>query len=55
MQRDDPARNSPAWEVAEAGQTGPRGHELSDGKPAEATTGSSLTVAVSHLLCPKPK
>ncbi len=55
MQRDDPAGNSPAWEVPEAGRTGPRGHELPGGKPAEATAGLCLTVAASHLVCPKPK
>ncbi len=55
MQRDDPAGNSPAREVAEAARTGPRGRELPGGKPAEATAGLCLTVAANHLLCPKPK
>ncbi len=55
MQRDDLAGNSPAWEVPETARTGPRGHELSGGKPAEATAGLCLTVTASHLLFPKPK
>ena len=55
MPPDCPARNSSAWEAAEAARIGPRGHELPGGKPAEATAGLPLTVAASHLLCPKPK
>ncbi len=55
MPPDCLARNSPAWEAAEAARTGPRGRELPGGKPAEAIAGSCLAVAASYPVCPKPK